>query len=91
MVRVPERDRSAGLNARVESDNEVLVNLPPIDDVAARVHAAWVEEKRAAGVTSRPSGLTGQEQLVPFADLAEEDKESNRMMIRTVYKAIQGE
>jgi hypothetical protein len=66
-----------------------MASLPDIEVVAAEVHEAWRAEKIAAGVTSRPSGLSGQEQLVPWSDLHEKDKESNRMMIRTVYAAIE--
>lgn len=66
------------------------VVLPAVDLVAARVHAFWVAEKRAAGVTSRPSAVSGCEQLVEFDQLDERDKESNRAMVRTVYAAISG-
>lgn len=65
------------------------MQLPDIDAVAARVHDAWRQEKIAAGITTRPSALTGQEQLVPFDQLHETDKESNRLQVRTIYKAIE--
>ena len=64
------------------------ITLPDIDVVSARVHEVWRAEKIAAGVTSRPSALSGQEQLVPWSELHELDKESNRSQVRVVYDAI---
>lgn len=68
--------------------DKTAIMLPDYDLVAARVHAAWCIEKRDAGVTSRPSAVSGRELLVPFDQLEEADKESNRAMVRTVYAAI---
>jgi hypothetical protein len=65
------------------------MRLPPIDYVCARVHGAWVKEKRDAGVTTRPSALSGKEQLVDWDQLDEKDKESNRLQVKTVYDAIE--
>lgn len=63
--------------------------LPEVDAVAERVHEAWRQEKILLhGVKSRPSAISGQEQLVPWSELHKLDKDSNRMMIQTVYKAI---
>lgn len=59
-----------------------------IERVWPLVHEAWRQEKLQAGVTSRPSALSGQEQLVPAEELAEVDKESNRAQVRAVLRAL---
>ena len=61
--------------------------LPDVEAVAAAVHEAWMEAKRAQGVTSRPSEW-GEEQMVPYADLSERAKELDRATVRSVYAAI---
>jgi hypothetical protein len=40
------------------------------DDLASDAHDAWMEENARNGITSRLSSLTGEEQMVPFADLS---------------------
>ena len=64
------------------------MNLPDIEKVAARVHEAWMEAKRARGVTSRKSE-SGEELMVPYEQLSEEAKELDRSSVRAVYKAIE--
>jgi RyR domain len=64
------------------------VVLPDIEEVSAQVHAAWIEAKRAQGVTSRKSE-DGEELMVPYRQLSERAKELDRKVVRTVYAAIQ--
>ena len=63
------------------------MDLPDIEAVAAKVHEAWMESKRARGVTSRRSE-TGEELMVPYGQLSEEAKELDRSSVRAVYEAI---
>jgi 16S rRNA G527 N7-methylase RsmG len=65
----------------------VQVNLPDIETVAAKVHEAWVESKRAQGITSRTSE-SGEELMVPYEQLSEGAKELDRATVRAVYEAI---
>jgi hypothetical protein len=61
--------------------------LPDIEVVSAKVHEAWMESKRAQGVTSRKSE-TGEELMVPYEQLSEPAKELDRGTVRAVYEAI---
>jgi hypothetical protein len=63
------------------------LNLPDIEAVAAKVHEAWMEAKRARGLTSRKSE-TGEELMVPYERLSEDAKELDRSSVRAVYDAI---
>jgi hypothetical protein len=63
------------------------VELPDIEIVSAKVHEAWMEQKRAQGVTSRKSE-DGEELMVPYDDLSDAAKELDRQTVRTVYSAI---
>jgi len=63
------------------------MNLPDIELVAAEVHAAWMESKKAQGVQSRRSE-EGEEMMVPYAQLSERCKELDRATVRAVYAAI---
>ncbi|MCA1619315.1 MAG: hypothetical protein LC795_08385 [Acidobacteria bacterium] len=63
------------------------MHLPDIETVSAKVHEAWMETKRAQGVTSRKSE-TGEELMVPYEQLSEEMKELDRGTVRAVYEAI---
>jgi len=63
------------------------MNLPDIEEVAAKVHEAWMETKRAHGVTSRKSE-DGEELIVPYEQLSERAKELDRSSVRAVYAAI---
>ncbi|HKQ52677.1 MAG TPA: RyR domain-containing protein [Pyrinomonadaceae bacterium] len=63
------------------------MELPDIEVVAGKVHEAWMEGKRAQGVTSRKSE-TGEEMMVPYDELSEECKEIDRVTVRAVYEAV---
>ncbi len=63
------------------------LELPDIELVSAKVHAAWIESKRAQGVTSRKSE-TSEELMVPYDQLSEPAKDLDRQTVRTVYAAI---
>ena len=65
-----------------------IPNLPPIEKVAAKVHEAWMEERRKQGFTSVPSVITGEEQMRPYAELSEAVKDYDRATVRAVYAAI---
>ena len=64
------------------------MTLPDIEEVSAEVHAAWIEAKRAQGVTSRKAE-DGEELMVPYQQLSERAKELDRRVVKTVYAAIQ--
>ena len=61
--------------------------LPDIEVVSAKVHEAWMESKRAQGITSRKSEA-GEELMVPYDQLSEPAKELDRSSVRAVYDAI---
>ncbi|HEX8292530.1 MAG TPA: RyR domain-containing protein [Pyrinomonadaceae bacterium] len=61
--------------------------LPDIEVVSAKVHEAWMESKRAQGVTTRRSE-SGEELMVPYEQLSEPAKELDRATVRAVYDAI---
>jgi hypothetical protein len=61
--------------------------LPDIEVVAAKVHESWMESKRAQGMTTRRSE-SGEELMVPYEQLSEEQKEVDRATVRAVYEAI---
>jgi hypothetical protein len=63
------------------------MQLPDIETVSVKIHDAWMASKRAAGVTSRKLE-SGEELMVPYADLSEAAKELDRGTVRTVYAAI---
>jgi hypothetical protein len=65
-----------------------MSELPDIEVVSAKVHEAWMESKRAQGVTSRKSEA-GEELMVPYEQLSESAKELDRGSVRAVYEAIQ--
>ncbi len=64
-----------------------MSELPDIEAVSAKVHEAWMESKRAQGVTSRKSE-TGEELMVPYDQLSEPAKDLDRGTVRAVYEAI---
>ncbi len=64
-----------------------MSELPDIEVVSAKVHEAWMESKRAKGVTSRKSE-TGEELMVPYDQLSDAAKELDRGSVRAVYEAI---
>lgn len=63
------------------------MNLPDIDQVAAKVHEAWMESKKANGITSRKSE-DGEELMVPYDQLTEKSKALDRNTVVAVYDAI---
>ena len=63
------------------------MKLPDIEVVSAKVHEAWMEAKRAAGVSSRKSE-TGEELMRPYGELSEAAKELDRASVKAVYAAI---
>ena len=71
-----------------EEEQKVLeANLPSIELVSDRVHEAWMKSKLAVGVTTRKSE-TGEELMVPYADLSDAAKDLDRNTVKAVYKAI---
>lgn len=58
-----------------------------IEDVSAAVHATWMESKRAAGVTTRKLE-TGEELMVPYAELSEQAKDLDRGTVRSVLATL---
>lgn len=64
------------------------MKLPNIEVVSSKVHEAWMESKRAQGVTSRKSE-NGEELMVPYEDLTEKSKELDRGTVKAVYAAIE--
>jgi hypothetical protein len=66
---------------------KATMNLPDVEEVSSKVHEAWMEAKRRAGVTTRKSE-SGEELMVPYEQLSEEAKELDRSSVRAVYDAI---
>jgi len=64
------------------------MSLPDMEIVAAAVHDAWMEGKRAKGIFSRKAE-DGEELMVPYEALSEAQKEQDRSTVRTVYAAIE--
>ena len=64
------------------------MKLPDIEIVAAKVHEAWMESKRKKGISTRKSE-TGEELMVPYANLSEDAKELDRASVQAVYAAIE--
>jgi hypothetical protein len=65
----------------------VTMELPDVEEVSSKVHEAWMEAKRRAGVSTRKSEA-GEELMVPYEQLSEEAKELDRSSVRAVYDAI---
>jgi hypothetical protein len=63
------------------------MNLPDVERVAEKVHEAWMDSKRALGVSSRKSEA-GEELMVPYERLSEAAKDLDRNTVRAVYRAI---
>lgn len=62
--------------------------LPAVEKVADLIHEAWMTAKREKGITSRVSE-TGEELMVPYADLSEAAKDLDRAGVLAVYRAIE--
>ena len=73
--------------AAVQYMRRAGMKLPDIEVVSGKVHEAWMEAKRAAGVSSRKSE-TGEELMRPYGELSEAAKELDRASVRAVYAAI---
>ena len=65
-----------------------MTKLPDIELVSAKVHEAWMESKRKAGVSTRKLE-TGEELMVPYDQLSDAAKELDRGTVRAVYAAIE--
>lgn len=63
------------------------MKLPDIELVSAKVHEAWMESKKAHGVSSRRSE-DGEELMVPYEKLSEKAKDLDRNTVKAVYDAI---
>jgi ATP-dependent protease HslVU (ClpYQ) ATPase subunit len=71
-----------------ELDNvELEFTQSALEAVADQVHRAWIESKLTHGVTSRKSE-TGEELMVPYAQLSEAAKELGRATVLAVFAAI---
>lgn len=58
-----------------------------IEAVSAQVHEDWMGAKRLAGVTSRKSE-SGEELMVPYAQLSEAAKDLDRGTVRSVLNTL---
>lgn len=67
--------------------NKGYMELPDIELVSAKVHEAWMENKKRNGIITRKLE-TGEELMVPYARLSEQAKELDRGSVRAVYDAI---
>lgn len=64
------------------------MKLPNIEVVSAKVHEAWMDSKRAQGVTTRKAE-DGEELMAPYEALSEKAKELDRATVKAVYAAIE--
>jgi len=64
-----------------------MIQLPDIEQVSAEVHNAWMESKKASGISSRRSE-DGEELMVPYEQLSEKAKALDRNTVKAVYAAI---
>ena len=64
-----------------------MVKLPDIELVSEEVHKAWIESKKAEGITSRRSE-DEEELMVPYEQLSEKAKDLDRNTVKAVYAAI---
>jgi len=63
------------------------MELPDVERVSDLVHEAWMDGKRAKGVSSRKSE-NGEELMVPYEQLSEPQKDQDRSTVKAVYAAI---
>jgi RyR domain len=61
--------------------------VPDVEEVSAQAHEAWMESKKAKGVTSRKSE-TGEELMVPYSQLSEAAKDLDRGSVKAVLDAM---
>lgn len=64
------------------------MTLPDIELVSSKVHEAWMESKKAQGVTTRKSE-SGEELMVPYEKLSDQAKDLDRNTVKAVYAAIE--
>jgi RyR domain len=64
-----------------------MIELPDIEKVSSEVHKAWMESKKANGISSRKAE-DGEELMVPYEQLSEKAKDLDRNTVRTVFAAI---
>lgn len=62
--------------------------LPDVELVSAKVHEAWVNGKRSKGITSRKAE-DGEELMIPYEQLSEQQKDQDRQTVLAVYRAIE--
>lgn len=62
--------------------------LPPVEEVAAKVHEAWMKEKLMLGIVIRKAE-NGENLMVPYEQLSDRGKELDRAAVRAVYAALQ--
>ncbi len=65
------------------------MKLPDIELVSAAVHDAWMRKNLDKGIMSRKSASSGEEFMVPYDQLSEDAKDSDRVTVRAVYAAIE--
>lgn len=58
-----------------------------LEACAEAAHNVWMDEKKRRGVTTWPNEL-GDEQLVPYDQLAESVKEFDRIVIRGIMSIL---
>jgi hypothetical protein len=64
------------------------MKLPDIEKVAEEVHKAWMKTKKSAGIHSRKAE-DGEELMVPYEQLSEKQKDTDRNTVKAVYEAIE--
>jgi len=92
----PAHGRRAHLVARLpearvvitQEEQSMTLELPDVELVSAAAHEAWMDAKRAQGITNRKAE-DGEELMVPYADLSEKAKDLDRSAVRAVYRAIE--
>jgi len=68
------------------TSRETRPSDPKIEAIAEQVHNRWIETKQSQGITSRKSE-TGEELMVPYAQLSEAAKDLDRNSVRAVLEA----
>ena len=63
------------------------MKLPDVESASAQVHEAWMESKKASGISTRKSE-DGEELMVPYEQLSEKAKDLDRNTVKAVYAAI---
>jgi hypothetical protein len=58
-----------------------------LETIAEAAHEGWMAAKHAQGITTR-KGESGEEFMVPYAQLSEQAKELDRQAVRSVLDAI---